>query len=124
VPCGHDTLLAEFTEAAGPEFRPEGAQEAYSPEDHTYVLTFVNGERVYRVRFRNEGDFYHPTAVADGVNRALRDAGRPEQFFPLSTSDQSAAWLLTGPDQAQQAAAELLLLLDDGAPLQRAIDAL
>jgi hypothetical protein len=124
VPCRHDTLLAEFAEVAGPGFRPEGAQETYSPADHTYVLTFVNGQHMYRVRFQNQGDFYHPTAVADAVNRALRDAGRPEQFFQLSTSDQAAAWLLTGPDQAQQAAAELLLLFDDNGPLQGAIDAL
>jgi hypothetical protein len=124
VPCGHDTLLAEFAEVVGAGFQPEGAQEAYSASDHTYVLTFVNGRHVYRVRFQNQGDFYHPTAVADGVNRALRDAGRSEQFFQLSTSDQCAAWLLTGPDQAQQAADELLLLLDDNGPLQRAIDAL
>jgi hypothetical protein len=89
-----------------------------------YRLTFVESARVYEASFTNEGDYYHPTAVADAANRALADKGRPERFQRLRTSDQMAAWLFAVPERAAQAAGELLLLLEDAGPLQRAIDAL
>jgi hypothetical protein len=129
VPCGHDRpafTLADFSRGA---FRPDGVREEYVPPTGggpgSYRLTFVHEGRVYRVGFHDEGDYYHPTAVAEGANRALRDAGRPEQFLPLTTSDQMAAWLFAPPDRARQASSELLLQLeDDDEPLQRTLDAL
>lgn len=128
VPCGHETVVFRLAEVSRGVFQPDGVREDFVAAERggggRYRLTFVNAGRVYQVSFDNENDYYHPSAVTDGANRALRDAGRPEQFLRLSTSDQMAAWLFAVPDQARQAAAELLLLLDDDQPLQRAIDEL
>jgi hypothetical protein len=130
VPCGHDRPLVLLAGYSRGQFAPEAAVEdcelaGLGHRADRYTLQFVHRERLYRVRFPNEGDYYHVRAVEAAANAALRDAGRPERFQRLVTGDQTAALLFADPDQVRQAAQRLLLATEDaGAAIAAAIDEL
>jgi len=126
VPCRHDELLFSLEDFSKNSFRPDAVREEFVAAYKHYTLSFMHDERLYTVRFWNEGDYYNTDAVFQGVNRALQDAGLREQFMELAVSEDQMAWyLFADPEAADVAAKELLLLLrSNGEPLERAIDEL
>jgi hypothetical protein len=120
VPNRHDLLIVDLARASAGRFKPEAVLETYEEpaansksEEGKYLLQFVHGNRLYRIRPHDLGDWYDVQAVLAIANRALEDAGLAERFVPLKTGGQDVSLIFAPPAALAAAAKELGLELSD-----------
>jgi hypothetical protein len=118
LPCRHDQLLRDFANSSRGIFTPESVSQQWhqqNPEDFEadYTLQFVFDGRLYRVRIRNQGDWYDVERLVLAINRALRDAGHPERFYALAVGGQVAQFVFATPVAAETLSTELHLPIDE-----------
>ena len=124
LPCRHDQLLRDFANSSRGVFKPEAVCQQWHQQDpddfeSDYTLQFVFDGRLYRVRIRNQGDWYDVERLVMAVNRALQDAGHAERFHALAVGGQVAQFIFATPVTAQALATELYLPVDE--ELDRAV---
>jgi hypothetical protein len=128
VPCRHDKLVHTFAKCSGGEFDPQSVTEQWHQEKAgaeepggDYTLQFIVGERLYRARLRDLGDWYDVERVVATINQALADAEQPGRFAPLASQGQIAEFLFGPPTSLQQVAKEFHLPLsnDPNAAMQK-----
>jgi hypothetical protein len=124
LPCRHDRLLRDFAKSSRGVFVPEAVCQRWhqrSAEDFEadYTLQFIYDSRLYRVRLRNQGDWYDVERLVRAVNRALQDAGHAERFHALAVGGQVAQFVFATPEAIKKLASELYLPVDED--LERAM---
>lgn len=116
LPCRHDQLLDQFTQHSHGVFKPEAASEEWHQKNQDdveadYTLRFIHNGKLYSGRLRNQGDWYDVERVVTMINSALKDAGRVEEFIPMSTRDQIATFIFADRKVLEPIAAEYHLPL-------------
>lgn len=89
-------------------------QEAESyPDGDTaaYTVFWQIGERVYRLRFEDEGDWYALPVLAPALNFSAMAEGRTERFVATDTGDQSVAYLFGAPERVEALAKQYGLVI-------------
>jgi hypothetical protein len=118
LPCRHDQLLRDFANSSRGTFTPEAVSQQWhqqNPEDFEadYTPQFVFDGRLYRVRIRNQGDWYDVERLVLAINRALQDAGNPEQFYALAVGGQVAQFVFATSEAAETLSTKLHLPVDE-----------
>ena len=118
LPCRHDQLLRDFANSSRGIFTPEAVSQQWhqqNPEDFKadYTLQFVLDGRLYRVRIRNQGDWYDVERLVLAINRALKDAGHAERFYAMAVGGQVAQFVFATPEAAQTLSTKLYLPIDE-----------
>jgi hypothetical protein len=118
LPCRHDQLLRDFANSSRGIFTPEAVSQQWhqqNPEDFEadYTLQFVFDGRLYRVRIRNQGDWYDVERLVLAINRALQDAGHAERFYALAVGGQVAQFVFATPEAAETLSTKLHLPIDE-----------
>lgn len=117
LPCRHDQLLLDFARSSRGIFTPEAVCQQWHQRDSEdfgadYTLQFIFDGRLYRVRLRNQDDWYDVERLVLAVNRALQDAGHAERFHVLSGGGQIAEFVFATPEAAEKLARDVYLPVD------------
>ena len=118
LPCRHDQLLRDFANSSRGIFTPEAVSQQWHQQDSEdfeadYSLQFVFDGRLYRVRIRNQGDWYDVERLVLAINQALQDAGHAERFHSLAGGGQVAQFVFATPEAAQTLSTKLYLPIDE-----------
>ncbi len=102
LPCYHDFLIFEFSEATNGGFVPEAAVQSWNgkkeddPEGF-YTVKFIYKNRLYRFDAEYRSDWYDVEAVSNALNFALETSGSKQRFIPLASDGQIAEFVFADP---------------------------